>query len=63
MKLLVASDIHGSAHYCAQLLEACRREGDVYKRQVFHRTAKIERRPQGVLRKIIDSIKKNPALL
>ena len=27
MKLLVASDIHGSAHYCAQLLEACRREG------------------------------------
>ena len=26
MKLLIASDIHGSAHYCAQLLEAGRRE-------------------------------------
>lgn len=26
MKLLIASDIHGSAHYCAQLLEACRQE-------------------------------------
>ena len=27
MKLLFASDIHGSAHYCRQLLEAYRREG------------------------------------
>lgn len=26
MKLLIASDIHGSAHYCAQLLEAVERE-------------------------------------
>lgn len=26
MKLLIASDIHGSAHYCAQLLKACRQE-------------------------------------
>ena len=27
MKLLIASDIHGAAPYCAQLLEAYRREG------------------------------------
>ena len=27
MKLLIASDIHGSAPYCARLLDACRREG------------------------------------
>ena len=27
MKLLIASDIHGSAYYCGQLLEAYRREG------------------------------------
>lgn len=27
MKLMIASDIHGSAHYCAELLEAYRREG------------------------------------
>ncbi len=28
MKLLIASDIHGSAFYCERLLEAVRREGD-----------------------------------
>lgn len=27
MKLMIASDIHGSAHYCKQLLEAFEREG------------------------------------
>nr|WP_326183793.1 phosphodiesterase [uncultured Oscillibacter sp.] len=27
MKLLIASDLHGSAHYCRLLLEAFRREG------------------------------------
>ena len=27
MKLLIASDIHGSAEYCRQLLEAYKREG------------------------------------
>ena len=27
MKYLIASDIHGSAHYCAQLLQALKREG------------------------------------
>lgn len=26
MKFLIASDIHGSAHYCAQLMEAVKRE-------------------------------------
>ena len=27
MKLMIASDIHGSAYYCRALLEAFRREG------------------------------------
>jgi len=27
MKLLIASDIHGSAYYCRQLLQAWDREG------------------------------------
>ena len=27
MKLMIASDIHGSAFYCGQMLEAYRREG------------------------------------
>ena len=27
MKLMIASDIHGSAYYCRQLLEAFSREG------------------------------------
>ena len=27
MKLMIASDIHGSALYCGQMLEAYRREG------------------------------------
>ena len=27
MKLMIASDIHGSAFYCEQMLEAYRREG------------------------------------
>lgn len=27
MKLMIASDIHGSAHYCRKMLEAYRREG------------------------------------
>ena len=27
MKLMIASDIHGSAYYCGQLLEAFSREG------------------------------------
>lgn len=28
MKYMIASDIHGSAYYCSQLLDALRREGD-----------------------------------
>lgn len=27
MRLMIASDIHGSAYYCRQLMEACDREG------------------------------------
>ena len=27
MKLMIASDIHGSAYYCGQMLDAYRREG------------------------------------
>ena len=27
MKLMIASDIHGSAHYCEKLLEAYKKEG------------------------------------
>ena len=30
MKLMFASDIHGSALYCERMLEAYRREGDYW---------------------------------
>ena len=45
MKLMFASDIHGSALYCERMLEACRREYEGYSAQ-FDRDRCMDRMEQ-----------------
>ena len=43
MKLMIASDIHGSAFYCEQMIEAYKREG-ADKLLLLERTSLCERK-------------------